>query len=335
MDDSEQGSKPKYRNEEWLREKYIKEGKTTREIADELDVVHSTVATWLNNHDIEATQGRAAPSDSRLSDGEWLREQYVGERKTIQDIAEECDCSLDTARRKLISHGIETRPSGGGLVGNIPDERIAEEEWLREQYVDKKKSMADIGEQCGCHKHTVRRWLHKHNIKIPEGGYQTPADERLTDPDWLHEQYAKSEKSLSEIADEIGCSLSAVWRWLDQHEIDTREPSSNDGLSGEDHAQWKGGKFPYGPGWTEQKRCAVRERDNYCCQDPNCAVTQEQHFDEYGERLHVHHLHKARNIDDPEDRNAKENLITLCRGCHARWEKMADAGLVPEVVRND
>jgi len=35
--------------------------------------------------------------------------------------------------------------------------------------------------------------------------------------------------------------------------------------------------------------------------------------------------------DDPEERNAAENLITLCRDCHQRWERMAEAGIRPQI----
>jgi len=88
--------------------------------------------------------------------------------------------------------------------------------------------------------------------------------------------------------------------------------------------------YCYGPGWNESKRRAVRARDNHCCQD--CGMTQADHSDEHDERLHVHHLIKARDIDDPEERNAMENLITLCRDCHATtWERLSEAGLRPQM----
>lgn len=321
-------------DEQWLREEYLEQEKTTREIANEIGVHQSTVGRWLNRHGIETTQGSSTPIDSRLSDGQWLREQYVEQKRTVQDIADICGCARYTAHRKLIAQGIEIRSPGPSLEGNIPDERLADKEWLREQYADKKRSMADIAEQCECHKRTVGKWLHRHNIDVPEGGNQSPADQRLTDTDWLREQYIESENSMPEIANEIGCSVYAVFCWLNRHGIETRGPGSHDGLSGENHPQWKGGYFPYGAGWTEEKRRTVRERDNFTCQEPNCTVTQEEHVDQHGERLHVHHLRKARDVDDPEKRNAKKNLITLCRGCHARWEKIADIGLVPEVVRD-
>ena len=118
--------------------------------------------------------------------------------------------------------------------------------------------------------------------------------------------------------------------WLNKHDIEAR--SGGGVLSGEDHPSYKGGPAPYGPGWNRRKRAEVRERDDYTCQDPRCSVTQAEHLDEYGEKLHVHHLRKARDVEDPEDRNGKANLITLCRDCHYHWERISDTGLVPEVV---
>lgn len=103
----------------------------------------------------------------------------------------------------------------------------------------------------------------------------------------------------------------------------------SENFSGEDcwfwqetHHNWKGGSQPYGPGWNKTKKEAVRIRDQARCQ--NCGRTEPEHIEEFGAKHTVHHITPARDIDDPEERNAMENLITLCRGkCHQAWEKMA------------
>lgn len=85
---------------------------------------------------------------------------------------------------------------------------------------------------------------------------------------------------------------------------------------GEDHPLWKPDSNPqYGPGWNEKKKERVRERDNRECQ-----VCGDESS---GEKLNVHHIQQARTFDDPEKRNAMENLIALCRACHQRVEKFA------------
>lgn len=90
----------------------------------------------------------------------------------------------------------------------------------------------------------------------------------------------------------------------------------------EDHPMYAGGAFPYGPGWNDEKKRAVRERDGRECQ--HCGRSEEEHQEIYGTKHHVHHIEKARSFDDHEARNAMENLITLCHGeCHATWERMS------------
>jgi hypothetical protein len=46
---------------------------------------------------------------------------------------------------------------------------------------------------------------------------------RYRDPEWLREQYHKHGKTTREIADVCGCDNATISRWLDKHDIDTRE----------------------------------------------------------------------------------------------------------------
>ncbi|WP_083893991.1 HNH endonuclease [Haloferax mucosum] len=66
-------------------------------------------------------------------------------------------------------------------------------------------------------------------------------------------------------------------------------------------------------------------RDQFRCQD--CGVTQPEHIKKHERKLDVHHIVPARQFDDPGKRNAMDNLVTLCRVCHAKWERMS--GLRP------
>jgi transposase len=314
---------------EWIREQYVDERRSMAEIAEICDCHLSTVRDWFSRHGIETI----SVVDKRLKDAEWLREKYIKQQADLTEIAEECDCTAATVSRWLDNHGVETRTRGGWEKGRreqmAPDERLTEARWLREQYVDKKRTCADIAEECDCSETAVQGWLGRHSIEM-KPSERMVADARLTDPEWLREEYVEKGRSGHKIADQLGCSWNCVYTWLNKHSIETRK-LGNGGLTGPDHPNWNGGPEAYGPGWNDKKRQAVRDRDGKTCQDPRCSVSQREHIEAYDEKLHVHHLRKARDIDDPTERNAKENLITLCRDCHKRWEKMADAGLVPEV----
>ena len=91
----------------------------------------------------------------------------------------------------------------------------------------------------------------------------------------------------------------------------------------EQHARYKGedkltSPPDYGPGWDEEKREAVRERDGRRC--VVCDMSESEHLEKCGRKLNVHHIIPARQSDDPEEHNALRNLISLCAGCHRKWE---------------
>jgi len=80
---------------------------------------------------------------------------------------------------------------------------------------------------------------------------------------------------------------------------------------GENSAFWQGGKSfeKYGLDWTDTLRESIRKRDNFICQE--CGI----HQDELGGRfkkLDIHHIDYNKYNLEPN------NLITLCKSCHAK-----------------
>lgn len=66
---------------------------------------------------------------------------------------------------------------------------------------------------------------------------------------------------------------------------------------------------------NEKRRQEILERDDYNCQF--CEMTNKEHEEEYGIGIEVHHVvpQKADGSDK------KDNLLTVCRSCHATLEK--------------
>lgn len=93
---------------------------------------------------------------------------------------------------------------------------------------------------------------------------------------------------------------------------------------GSSHWLWRGGDVGYrGPGW-EKKACASRERDCYKC--VSCGISKIEHQKVFGGNLHVHHIIPYYISKS----NALENLVTLCRSCHAFAEwKIRNMGVLP------
>jgi 5-methylcytosine-specific restriction endonuclease McrA len=89
-------------------------------------------------------------------------------------------------------------------------------------------------------------------------------------------------------------------------------------MRGENAPNWRGGYEPYyGPTWNPQRRKAL-QRDDYECQD--CGMTRDEHHDEYGTDLEVHHKTPIRTFEDTQIANQLSNLITLCTSCHSQRE---------------
>lgn len=46
----------------------------------------------------------------------------------------------------------------------LTDKRLSNPEWLRGEYLQNNRSIADISDECYCSEKTVLRWLQKHEI---------------------------------------------------------------------------------------------------------------------------------------------------------------------------
>jgi len=100
----------KYRNEEWLRQKYVEENMKVGKIAELADCASTTVHQWLNKHDIEQRGAGYRPEEpEKYRDKEWLEDKYHGERLSTSEIGDICDCSKQTIKLWLEKHNIEKR----------------------------------------------------------------------------------------------------------------------------------------------------------------------------------------------------------------------------------
>nr|ADE29264.1 regulatory protein [uncultured virus] len=47
--------------------------------------------------------------------------------------------------------------------------RYRDEEWLREQYLERGQTMREIADMCGCSQTTVSKWINRHGIETRSG----------------------------------------------------------------------------------------------------------------------------------------------------------------------
>ena len=101
------------------------------------------------------------------------------------------------------------------------------------------------------------------------------------------------------------------------------------GVTGKDHPKYTGHEDYYGANWEQQREKALA-RDGHKC--VVCGVGSDEHRKRHGCDLHVHHIQPLATYETPEAANQLDNLTTLCRPHHAKWEGIP---IMPEVVCNE
>lgn len=105
----------KYKNAEWLRERYWDDGLDTYEIADLCACDQGTIRRWMERLGIERrSRGKNAnPKTAKYKDADWLESRYYEEGTSIRDIADSCEVDVSTIYYWIEKLDIETRPRTG------------------------------------------------------------------------------------------------------------------------------------------------------------------------------------------------------------------------------
>jgi DNA-binding transcriptional MerR regulator len=99
-----------YQDETWLSDKYNNEKKSTTEIANICGVSQTTVRYWMDKHGIERrSQTEAQITEGKHNDAKWLREQYIENKRSMRDIADELGMSTSGIKKCLERAGIDRR----------------------------------------------------------------------------------------------------------------------------------------------------------------------------------------------------------------------------------
>jgi transposase-like protein len=193
----------------WLRQRYLDEGLSFAEIAREVGSHESAVRAAATAAGIPRRPRARQRRYRQLNDRAWLRQRYVVELATTRDIAREVGCSPRAALSALSAAGIARQVRRSR---DEPYRRLGESGWLQERYVSGAASVRDIAGEVGCNQRTVRRALAAAGIarRGPSRRHR-----RLGDRDWLRLRYLEQRVSVADIAAELGCHQSAVYKALE------------------------------------------------------------------------------------------------------------------------
>lgn len=98
-------------------------------------------------------------------DTDQIKSLYLDQKKTARAIAAMFGVGYKTIIRRLQAAGVEMRPPGPEHHKALKDA-----EWLRQQYVDLKKSTVTIAQEIGASTRVVATWIHQHGIEARPRG---------------------------------------------------------------------------------------------------------------------------------------------------------------------
>lgn len=130
---------------------------------------------------------------------------------------------------------------------------------------------------------------------------------------WCSDEVYKSSSNFGKMGDysidNHFCDKSCEKLWKRKH------------WTGQGHPSWNGGSPSHrGKSWPEMRRKAIN-RDGYKCKV--CDMSREGHYEQYGQDLDVHHKIPSRKFEKVDDANYLINLVTTCRSCHGKLEKIS------------
>lgn len=213
-----------FTDSEWLREQYVVAEKEVSEIASEADVAPSTIRDYLDNFDMRTQSPRGdCDPDKPYQSREWLQNKYSEEELSTHEIADDAGVCNTTILRWLDQFQIPTRSVTGEM--ECCTEPYTQKSRLQELYIEQELSMSDVAEQLGVTPGTIERWLDKHNIdsRSLSEAHSEGRIGRLQEKGWLESQYIEQGLSGTQIADKLDLSNTAVYEWLNRHDIPTRE----------------------------------------------------------------------------------------------------------------
>lgn len=242
---------------------------------------------------------------SKILTKEFLAREYIVNKKTSYQIANEMGCSFETILRYLRKYNI---PRRNNSETHSKYSNILTKEFLIKEYIINGKTIYQIAKEANCHPVTIWDYLIKNNIKnknkirnISEANKVLNRNKGKTNPNYkgggsLKQHYCK------ECGNEISLS-----NWYMAKETARCEYCYRKFNKGKHHPNYIEGlirKYPLK--FNNIIKESIRIRDHRQCQI--CGKSEKNYY----RKLDIHHIDYNKNNLDPE------NLISLCDSCHTK-----------------
>jgi 5-methylcytosine-specific restriction endonuclease McrA len=245
-----------------------------------------------------------------IIDPDDLRDLYVNHHLSIADLAKFFDCGDSTIRTNLKKNNIPIRSLSDAIRGRKCSAETKEKlrkanrthvskEFLIEEYVNKNKTLSQIGKEMGMNHHALSRWMTDYNIP------QRPSNESVSIG-----QRGKIRVPLDQRKHvSKGYKIRGEWLIGRHHTEETRKKMSLAAKGPLNH-NWRNGarQEPYCFKFNFSLKESIRDEFDRKC--VLCGGVSEG-----GRRLDIHHIDYNKMQGCGHNR---WNLVPLCNKCHGK-----------------
>lgn len=213
----------KLKDENFMRNVFINEKMNITQVSKLTGCKRETVKKYaLKFGLIENNAGKYTLSEEQadiLKSKDKMYAMYICQDMSIADIAEHISVKRDTVIKYLKSHGI---------VKDIPNKPIKQSiiDTIVHQYTNEKMVLEDIAKSNNISVATVWRYLKSNNIEKIDQVF-TEYGELLNNKQWLEHQLFELNKSVTQIASELGIYVPQVTAYMTKHGIPTNYKYKN------------------------------------------------------------------------------------------------------------
>lgn len=159
---------------------------------------------------------------------EWLYQQYVVGKRSANDISKELNVADTTIKKWLIAYGIKPRTLKESRMPNNKNyDLINDISYIKKLYIEGELTCKEIADKLSCGTQTIYRRLKDGDVEISTFEKRmlnkNPKLKKLRSKNWMYQRYITEDKTIVEIANEIGTSPTMVSDWLDKHCISTKD----------------------------------------------------------------------------------------------------------------
>lgn len=206
-----------YKDEATLRHLYHERGLSLQGVGDELGVSDQCILRWMR--ELGVTRRTKSESCARrrpdeLNSSDWLKEKYWGEGLTTPEMAEEVGVSKTSVQDAMDREGVPRRPRA------IPDGHPVNDSGLiQRKYCEQGMTAHELSDWLMVKVNTLLARMDEFGIERRD---RTRANAQgnvdpLYNECWVWKNYVVQQRSVLDIAEELGVSGKPVRAWVKKH----------------------------------------------------------------------------------------------------------------------